>query len=234
MIDGYARLALARRQGRETIPCIEYDLSQVEALEMFLQKHRPAKGVIPFLRILLALDFESAFRERALANQRLGGREKDWSTLTKAEPIHVRREIARVAGVGVGNVTKVKQLMKTAAPEIQQALRKGEISIHRAWLWSNDPVTVQTEMLRRYRLDKRLLPPIARLASRRRQQIQSGDLKALFATHGLENLFNYVAEAARSGDLAIAVTDDPSNQIVIPPHLVDRFRKQREIDSNAE
>jgi hypothetical protein len=49
--------------------------------------------------------------------------------------VDVRSKVAREAGVSVGNVTKVKQLVKTQSSTLQGALRAGQIRIHKAWKW---------------------------------------------------------------------------------------------------
>ena len=132
ILDGYARLELARRRGRATLPCIAYELTESEALHWLLQKHRRSNGLNDFSRILLALELEPWFKEKARSNQRAGGQNKGSSKLTEAGRLDVRSEIAAAAGVSVGNVTKVKQLTITAHSELLQALRSREISIHRA------------------------------------------------------------------------------------------------------
>jgi hypothetical protein len=147
VIDGYARLELARRQGRPTFPCIEYELTEEEALRWLLQRHRRSNGLNDFIQICLALELEPLFKEKARANQQAGGQNKGSSNLTKAGRLDVRNEIARIAGVSVGNVTKVKQLTTTAHSEIIKALREKELSIHRAWLWSKLSPEVQLEKL---------------------------------------------------------------------------------------
>ena len=55
VVDGYDRWELAKRQGRPTLPCFEYDLSEQEALVWLLQKLRPSRGVNNFCRILLEI-----------------------------------------------------------------------------------------------------------------------------------------------------------------------------------
>ena len=137
ILDGYARWELARLQGRSTLVCIEYELTEAEALQFLLQRHRRSNGLNDFMRILLALDLEPWFKEKGRTNQRAGGQNrKGSSNLTEAERLDVRAEIACAAGVSAGSLTKVKQLIKTAHPKLQQALRAGGISIHKAWLWS--------------------------------------------------------------------------------------------------
>jgi hypothetical protein len=62
IIDGYARWKLALLRERLTLPCIEYELDEAEALHWLLQKHRRSKGLNDFSRIRLALELEPHFR----------------------------------------------------------------------------------------------------------------------------------------------------------------------------
>ena len=111
-----------------TVPCIEYELTESEALQWLLQKNHRSNRLNDFCRILLATDLEPSFRERARSNQQAGGHNKGSSNLTEAGRLDVRSEIAAAAGVCVGNV-RVKQLLTTAHWEIRQALHTGEISM---------------------------------------------------------------------------------------------------------
>jgi len=147
ILDGYARWGLARQQVRLTLPCLEYDLPEAEALHWLLQKHRRSNGLNPFSRILLALELESWLREQARSNQRSGGQNKGSSKLTEADRLDVRTRIAAAAGASVGNVSKVRQLELHAHPALLQALREGEVSIHRASLWLRTPAK-QLDQLR--------------------------------------------------------------------------------------
>jgi len=117
---------------------------------MFLQRHRRIQGLNGFCRIRLALHLENYLREKARSNQQLGGRIKGSSRLTEADRIDVRREIARVAGVSVGNVSKVKRILSGAIPEVLFALTAGEISINWAWLLVRGAPPDQQEVLDRY------------------------------------------------------------------------------------
>jgi hypothetical protein len=99
---------------------------------------------------MLALELEPRFKDRALSNQQLGGQIKGSSILTKADRIDVRAQIATAAGVSVGNVSKVKSVITAALPEILEALRNGEITIHRAATWLRNPKT-QLDELRWFR-----------------------------------------------------------------------------------
>jgi len=154
IVDGYARWELARRQGRQTILCLEYDLTDEEALRWLIQSHRPSRGLNAYCRILLALDLEPSLQEQARANQHAGGQSKGSSQLTEAQRLDVRSEVAAVAGVSTGNVTKAKQLRETAHPRVELAIRTGEISIHKGWKWSRLSPQQQSHHLEEYRSRK--------------------------------------------------------------------------------
>jgi hypothetical protein len=152
VVDGYARWQLARQQGRGTILCTEYDVSEEESLYWLVQSRRPQRGLNAYTRIILALDAEPYLQDKARANLRLAG--KGSSNLTDHNRLDVRSQVAAIAGVSAGNVTKVKQLRKTAESAIEQAVRDGEISIHKAWLWSYDTPQRQLENLRLRRIQR--------------------------------------------------------------------------------
>jgi len=118
ILDGFARWTLARLQGRSTLACIEYQMSEAEALQNILQRQRRSSSLNDFIRICLALELEPFLKSKGRAKQQAGGQNKGSSILTEAERFDVRKEIARIAGVSVGNVTKVKQLTTTAHSDI--------------------------------------------------------------------------------------------------------------------
>jgi hypothetical protein len=159
IVDGYARVVLAQSFGQTEILCLEYDLSETEALRRLLQTHRDTKGFNAFQRIVLTLDLEPELHEQARLNQRAGGQHKGSSKLTKAERLDVRSKIAGIAGVSMGNVSKVKFLVTAAHTDVLSALRSGEISIHRAWTWSQKPLSEQQDA---FSLPLLRLPPGSR------------------------------------------------------------------------
>lgn len=139
ILDGYARWKLARQRGQLTLHCIKYDLPEAEALYWLLQKHRRSSGLNAFSRILLAQELEPWLKEQARSNQRVGGQNRGSSKLTEADKLDVRSRIADAAGASAGNVSKVRQLTMHASPLLLQALREGEVSIHRASVWLRTP-----------------------------------------------------------------------------------------------
>jgi hypothetical protein len=170
IIDGYARWELARHQGRENLQCLKFEVSEAEAIHWILRKHQRSNGFKAFNRILIALDLESAFQGKARSNQRAGGQYKASSNLTEAEKLDVRAEVAAVAGVSVGNVTKVKHLKLAAHAELLEALRTGEVSIHRAWLWSRESPEMQRDALWQYRAERGIRKTIREHISKHRSK----------------------------------------------------------------
>jgi hypothetical protein len=133
IIDGHKRWVVARERGIATLPCVMLAISDDEALDQILARASAKNWWKPCRRICLALTREEALREQARENQRAGGRKKDPSTLTTAQHIEVRREIARMAGAGTENVRKVKSILDKGCPLLKQEALRGAISIDAAW-----------------------------------------------------------------------------------------------------
>jgi hypothetical protein len=135
ILAGQAQWMLGQQRNESHLDCLQLDLSESEALLWLIERHKRSSGLNDFSRILLALELESLFRERAASNRSRGGREKGSSNLTEADHVDVRSEIAKAAGVSVGNVSKAKKLISASCSELLEALREGEVSIHRASQW---------------------------------------------------------------------------------------------------
>ena len=123
ILDGRARWQAAIDRRQPSLGCIEYDLTEEEALEFLLAKHHTSEGLNDFCRIVVALRLEPYYRARTPRRPAAGGANTLSSNLTKVGRKDVRADIARVAGASAGNVTKVKQLLKTAIPEAHFAIR---------------------------------------------------------------------------------------------------------------
>lgn len=125
VIDGYARLEVARLQGCPTVECVEYDISQEESLHRLLLCHRSSSGLPPFSRIAMARELTKSFKEKAFQHEQAGGRDKGSSKLAESERIDVQKEIAAAAGVSVGTLSHALEVLKTGDPEILRALCNG-------------------------------------------------------------------------------------------------------------
>jgi hypothetical protein len=197
IIDGYALWELAKELKRPTLQCIEYDLSETEALEWLLQRNRRSAGLNHYSRIMLALDLEHELTEKARANKQIGGQQKGLSNLTKADQMHVRSEIAKAAGVSEGNVSKVKQLNLTCADELKKALSNDEISIHRAWKLRDESSEDQLDALGRLRFEQGLRTEIRQRAACRRKRHASKPQNANEVVSRLDDLGHEELQAIR-------------------------------------
>ncbi len=173
LIDGYARLEVARLQGRATVECIESNISEEEALRRLLLCHRPSPGLPPFSRIAMARDLAKSLREKALQHQQAGGKSKGSSKLTEAEKVEVRKAIAAAAGVSVGTLSHALDVLETGDQEIVRALCKGEIKIDRAWRWSKESRICQCENLKLYRRHRGMERVAEKLVARQVKKLKS-------------------------------------------------------------
>ncbi len=139
VLKGHEVCALARRKELERVSCLEYDLDEAEALLWITQHSHQDQELKSYQRIVLALDYEPSFRERARKNQRVGGQFKGLTTLSEAQAINCRREIARLAGVSEGTLAKVRRRLEAGCPELLEALCEGEVSIDCAFGWLRNP-----------------------------------------------------------------------------------------------
>ena len=230
IIDGYARWELARKLDRKTVLCIECQLTEEEGLLMLLQRHRRSNGLNDFCRILLASEIESCLKDKAESNQRKGGQNKSSSKLTEAERVDVRKQVADAAGVSVGNVAKVRQLTSNAAPEIIQALRSGEIRIHRAWCWSTMPEEKQREQLRLRRIEKAVKKTVRILVSRQRTEL-SPDNPPSFTGSALRELARHLStfETGEVGEVSVALIDAPGKCVFVTKELYQVLEGQQEL-----
>jgi hypothetical protein len=232
IIDGYARWELARTLDRKTVLCIECQLTEEEGLRMLLQRHRRSNGLNDFCRILLASEIESCLKGKAESNQRDGGRNKGSAKLTEADRVDVRKQVADAAGVSVGNVAKVRQLMSNTTPEILQALRSGEIRIHRAWRWSTMPAEKQRELLRLRGIEKAVKKTVRTLVSRQRTEIsRSPDNPPSFTSSALRELAKHLStsESSKLGEVSMALIDAPGKCVFLTKELYQMLEEQQEL-----
>lgn len=173
IIDGYARWELAKAQGRAQVQCVVRTISEGQALIQLLQwQHRSAR-LNDFDRIRLALGLEEELKAQARFRQQTAGRTKASSEMTKPQPLDVRAEIARVAGVSAGNVTHTKVLLAKAAPEVISALAEGKIRIGRARKWLKNSKDGGRRELRKYQMTRTVRAVSKALLSRHPSVIAS-------------------------------------------------------------
>jgi hypothetical protein len=178
VIDGYARMEIARLQGRQTVMCVELDIPEDEALRRLILCHRRLAGLPPFCRVKLVVPLAKSLKEKALQHQQAGGKNKGSSKLTEAERVEVRKELAAAAGVSVGTLSHALEVLKAGDPEILRALCNGEIKIDRAWRWSKESRSQQRDKLKLYRRHRGMERVAKKLIARQLKRFKSKRLPA--------------------------------------------------------
>ncbi len=220
ILDGHARWQVALDRQQPTLPCIEYDLTEDEALQIVIQRHRQSEGLNDFCRIVMALELEPYFRARSHRQRPTTGARTPSSNLTNDEHRDVRKDIARVAGVSTGNVTKVKQLLEFVIPKTRDRLLQGDVSIHRAWQWRTLTAKAQDDALWAHLHRAALKKTITRLV---RAHADAG-LPAQPVDVAATVLRGLATCAA--ADLTVAIVDVPGRAVVVTRAYYDELKEQ--------
>jgi hypothetical protein len=147
ILAGFGQWRIAVSRQVSTIECLEYTLTDDDALQFMLSLQKSRNHWNSFIRIRLALKLEGGLQERALTKMQMGGKYKGSATLPKAAQIDVREQIAAIAGAGGRNVSKVKEIIDKGHPRMLGELANGSISINRAHLLCRIPRGRQLEAL---------------------------------------------------------------------------------------
>jgi hypothetical protein len=230
IIDGYGRCELAKQKGRATLRCVEYDLTQEQALEWLLQTHRRVNGLNDFTRIELALDLEPYFQEKGQLNQQAGGRSKGLSKLTKAGRVDVRQKIGEIAGASPGNVRKTKNILANGCFSVVQAARVGEISINLADKWSRESRARQEEYLRLRRIERGIMRKARQLISPPAEDLASSH-NPIFEVSNLLQLSECLAvlgpeQSNELGPVEVKTLNVPGKRIYITDDLARALKSQ--------
>jgi hypothetical protein len=153
IVAGFGTWSVAKFDPNAAVHCIEYALAEEEILPFILRYHQPRHTWNAFVRLSMARRLKFELQQRALDNMRTGGKYKGSTNLPKADRIDVRHEIAKLAGTGTGNVTKVETILDRAHPNIIFALQNGLLSIHQAWKWCKLGKMQQKEEFARHEED---------------------------------------------------------------------------------
>ena len=214
ILNSHEVCELARRRGLERVSCLEYDLDEAEALLWIIQHSHQDQELNSYQRVVLALEYEPSFRQRARENQRLGGQFKGLTTLSEAQAINCRREIAALAGVSEGTLAKVRRLLHAGCPELLEALREEEVSIDCASRWLRHPEK-QLDQLTLYRSMSGITRTIDSLLRRHRVSHPAGtgqhDIQRIgsaLATMGTELTTSVLVGAIQTSGKVILLSNE--------------------------
>lgn len=179
ILAGFGCWRSALFDDRHKINCIEYPLSEEEALQFIISHHQPRCGWNRFVRICLALTLKPGLQQRALDNMRAGGKYKGWANLPKAQHIEVRQKIASVAAVCPRYVSNVETILKVAHPRLIEALRNSTLRIGRAIQFCKLAKTEQLEQFIRYSEERATNKVIRQSIPRPKEKKDSLDVVAV-------------------------------------------------------
>ena len=220
ILDGHARWRVAIDREQPTLPCIEHDVTEDEALQIVVQRHRTSEGLNAYGRIVLALGLEPHFRARRHRPKPASGNTRPSSNLTEYEHGDVRNDIANEAAVSTGNVTKVKQILDSVIPEVLERLLRGEVSIHRAWQWRTLTAKAQRDALWKHLHHGAIKKTVGRLV-RAHADADAPAQPVDVAVTVLGGLATY-----DPADLTVAVVDVPGRAVVVTRACYDELQEK--------
>jgi hypothetical protein len=222
ILAGFGRWRSAILTGRLEINCIEYQLNEDESLHFILTHHQSRNGWNDFVRIRLALTMEPNLRQKALDNMRAGGKLKGLANLPEAQHIDVRKEIARIAGVGDRNVGNVETILERAHPRLIVALQNGTLRISRALQFCKLSRAEQLEQFIRHS-EERETNKVIRRAIRRPEKIEDS-FDVISVLDALQH-----RQAQQPGSVAVRIGRHKRTVILVGKDLMTTLPSQKEL-----
>ena len=227
ILDGYVRWQLALDDGLSNLPCLEYDLTDAEALAFVIDRQRRSSHLNAFCRIVLALELEGDFRQRNARVLGKAGKTRS-SKLTNVDRTDVRADVARLAGACPANVTKVKRLLPRVIPEIREHLRRGEVSIHWASLRREMSARAQRDALWTHLNKRGIKRTIRHLIAKHATQE-----RAIPTAEQRGAVLRSLATEDRT-DVVFAVVDIPGRAIVVTQQCYEEFLERGTDDARKD
>lgn len=224
ILAGFGRWRLAVSRQIPQIECVEYSLTDEDALQFMLRLQKRHTGWNPFVRIRLALRLEGTLQQRALTNMQIGGKYKGLANLPEAQRVDVRQEIAKIAGVGASgrNVSSVKKILQTAHPRLISALQDGTLTINRALHFCKLDMDHQVAEFVRLGEDRATMNVIRQSLGRLKKQSNLPD--AAGALEALQRM-----EAVQPGSVIVRVGRLTRTVVLVGQDLLTSPLSQREL-----
>jgi protein gp37 len=129
LIDGHNRYEICNKHGFSFETNEMFFDSREDVLIWIYQNQIGKRNLTDYSRVEVALKLKSVISDRAKKNQ--GTRTDISSNLT--ESIDTRKEVADLAGVSTGNVSKVEYIQSHAPEAAKEQLRIGNVSINKVF-----------------------------------------------------------------------------------------------------
>lgn len=130
VLDGRNRLRACEMAG--VSPTTEFWVGEGSPTEWVVSQNLHRRHLTTSQRAMVAVGLTALFEAEAKERMREGGREKGSANLRKAEPVHSAAKAAEAVNVSPRIVESAVKVAREAAPEIVEAVRKGEMTVHAA------------------------------------------------------------------------------------------------------
>lgn len=136
LLDGHNRYEICQQHGLQYRTVDQLCADRDDAKIWIIRNQFGRRNLAPFARAELALQLEPLIAAKAKTNLRTstGGKQpQPLEKSTKAEPVNTRAEVAKAAGVSDNTIAKAKAIVERAPEPIKEQLRRGDISINKAY-----------------------------------------------------------------------------------------------------
>ncbi len=133
LVDGHNRYRIC---SEHNIPyqVLQRDFADRNEAKLWMIRNQLSRRNLPnFVRSELALKLKPVIAEIAKENQRMGAEMTNTGLEISPKAINTREEVAHAAGVSDNTIAKVEKIIESAPEEVKTQLRKGEMSINRAY-----------------------------------------------------------------------------------------------------
>ncbi len=137
LIDGHNRYAICQAHGVYYPVAYRHFKDRNAARLWVIDNQLGRRNLNDFVRGELALKKKNLYAEIAKDNQRLSAKTDNEGSPILANPLltplDTREKLAEIAGISHGNISKIEKIIQTAAPEVIETARSGEITINAAY-----------------------------------------------------------------------------------------------------
>jgi hypothetical protein len=129
LIDGHHRYRICTEHNIPFNTIEKQFNNRAEVIEWIIENQWGRRNLPPYMKASLALKLEESLKEQGKNNQKAAG--EGSTILTKAD---TRREVARIAGLSEGTISKVKEIERNATPEQRENLKAGKVTINHVYM----------------------------------------------------------------------------------------------------
>ena len=133
IIDGHNRYAIATEHNLP-YTTVSYEFASEDDVKLWIFKNQIGRRNLPAVeRVKIALLLKPVIAEKAKEQQIRKSTNFVLQNSAEQNPINTRKVIADIAGVSHDTVARVEKILDTGTPEILEKLRRGDISINKAY-----------------------------------------------------------------------------------------------------